>query len=122
MSASAILLGGAGVCLLFISGEILIYLNEVPTPSAQLTLQILGGLYFSFSMLNWMTRSSIIGGIYNRPIAIANLTHFFIAGISIIKFLFANPNQPSIVWVIAICFIAFAISFGIIFLSHPLKD
>jgi len=31
-------------------------------------MQIIGSFYFAFAILNWMSKGSIIGGIYNRPI------------------------------------------------------
>ena len=36
-------------------------------------------------MLNWMAKGTLIGGIYNKPIAIGNFTHFTIGGLALIK-------------------------------------
>ena len=38
-----------------------------------------------FAMLNWMAKGVIIGGIYSRPIVIANLAHFLIGDLELIK-------------------------------------
>ena len=122
MTTSAISLGVAGIMLTFMPEEILIYLGLETTKSFQLILQILGALYFSFAMLNWMTRASVIGGIYNRPIVVANATHFTIAGLALIKGLFSNPSLPNAVWIIACFYIVFAISFGLILFQSPLRD
>jgi hypothetical protein len=52
-------------------------------------------------MLNWMAKGTIIGGIYNRPIAIANLTHFLIGGLALAKLAFNNHKISIILWVMA---------------------
>ena len=121
MTSCAITLVVAGILLTFMPVETLRYMNLETTPAHQLIVKILGALYFSFGMLNWMTRASIIGGIYNRPIAVANFTHFLIAGLGLMRGLVANPNLPYAVWLLAIVYSAFAISFGAILFRHP-KD
>ena len=80
MTLSAIILALIGISLIFLPGEILDYFELSVSDALLLLMQIIGSFYFAFAMLNWMSKGSIIGGIYNRPIAIANLTHFVIAG------------------------------------------
>jgi hypothetical protein len=70
-------------------------------------------------MLNWMAKGSLIGGIYNRPIAIANLTHFFIGAAALIKAVLGNPGMHYTVWILAGIYLVFTILFGIIFSRHP---
>lgn len=82
-------------------------------------IEILGALYFGFAMLNWMTRTSIIGGLYNKPISVANFTHFFIAGIALLKGVMADLNLPVIIWAMAAVYIIFAGCFGISFYKNP---
>ena len=60
-----------------------------------------------------MSKASLIGGIYNRPIALANWTHFFIAVLALIKGVLANPSLSYVIWSIAIIYSIFAILFGI---------
>jgi hypothetical protein len=121
MTASAITLGIAGIALIFIPVEIARYLSQEDSKSFVLIGQILGALYFGFAMLNWMTRTSIIGGIYNKPIAVANFIHFFIAGLALTKGLMANPGLPVLVWVATIVYALFTICFGIIFYRSPVS-
>lgn len=122
MMASAVFLGAAGILLTFIPEEILKSFGLEATKPLQLIMQIIGALYFGYGMLNWMTKSSLIGGIYNRPIAVANFTHFFIAGLALIKGLFSNPTLPGIVWISGIIYGIFALSFGVILFRHPIAD
>jgi len=119
MTTSAITLATAGIILTFIPEEILIYFNLEITKHLQFLIQILGALYFAFGMLNWMTRASLIGGIYNKPIVAANSAHFIIAGLTLIKVLISNPELPYPVWIIATIYTVFAISFILIFFRHP---
>ncbi len=76
MTLSAIILALIGISLIFFPKEILDYFELSVSDTLELLMQIIGSFYFAFAMLNWMSRGSIIGGIYNRPIAMANLTHF----------------------------------------------
>ena len=120
MTASALLLGLSGIILTFMPMEVLSYLHVDTSKSAQILMQILGALYFAFAMLNWMTKTSLIGGIYNRPIAVANFTHFTIAGLALIKGLFSSSDLQNPMWIMAIIYAVFAIAFGIILFRHPL--
>ena len=85
-------------------------------------MQIIGSLYFALAILNWMSKGSIIGGIYNRPIAMANLAHFVIAGLALIKGILANPSLSYVIWSIAIIYSIFAILFGIVAFKHPVGE
>jgi len=109
-------LGLAGIFLIFVPGEISRFLNL--TESAPLILPILGDLYFGFAMLNWTAKANLIGGIYSRPIAIGNFTHFLIGALALIKLVLHNTNFMY-VWVGAIIYSVFALLFGWIFFTNP---
>ena len=119
MTLSAIILILIGISLIFFPKEILDYFELIVTDTLELLIQIIGSFYFAFGMLNWMSRGSIIGGIYNRPIAIANWTHFTIAGFALIKGTLSNPSLSYIIWSIGIIYSIFAILFGIVAFNHP---
>jgi hypothetical protein len=119
MTASAIALFAAGVILIFIPEETLTYFDLTITKPLLIFTQILGALYFGFGMLNWMSKASIIGGIYNKPVVAANLAHFMIAALTLIKGILSNPGLPVLIMVIAFIYAVFAISFVILFFRHP---
>ncbi|SFB20787.1 hypothetical protein [Algoriphagus aquimarinus] len=121
MTLSAIFLLSAGISLTFFPDLILDYLNLNPNQIVVFLLQLLGALYFGFGMLNWMNKGRPIGGIYNRPVAIANLSHFMIAGLALLKGLTSNPELQFTIWVIGIIYILFGFAFGVIFFRHPLN-
>jgi hypothetical protein len=82
-------------------------------------LQITGAQYFAMGMLNWMTKNSTIGGIYNRPVSIANFTHYMIGALALIKGLLSSPGLPFIFWILTVLYIAFAVVYGFIFNRNP---
>ena len=122
MTLSAIILALIGISLIFLPKEILDYLELSVSETLQLLMQIIGSLYFALAILNWMSKGSIIGGIYNRPIAMANLAHFVIAGLALIKGILANPSLSYVIWSIAIIYSIFAIFFGIVAFKHPVSE
>jgi hypothetical protein len=121
MTASAVALALAGILFTFIPAETLRFVRPDTPDSALLVWQVLGALYFSFAMLNWMTRASQFGGIYNRPILVANLTHFTIAALALDKGLLADPSSSGVQWVIGGAYTVFAIAFGAMFFNDPLR-
>ena len=85
MTSSALFCGIIGILLLFLPNEIAEYLNVEPTIITILFLKILSALYLGFGILNWTVKGSLIGGIYNRPIALGNLLHFVVGSIELVK-------------------------------------
>ena len=122
MTLSSAVLGLAGIALTFFPAEIIVGLAISPSKILEFLLQIIGARYFGFAMLNWMTKASLIGGIYNRPIAIANLTHFVIVALALVKGVFSMPNLPTIILATAIVYSVFAVLFGIILFRHPVPE
>ncbi len=122
MTLSSAVLGVAGIALTFLPAEILTGLAFNQSKSMEFLLQIIGALYFAFAMLNWMTKASLIGGIYNRPIAVANLTHFVIVALALVKGVFSNPDLPTVILTAAIVYSIFAVLFGIILFRHPVPE
>ena len=122
MTLSAIIMAIIGISASFIPHEILTFIGLPTNQPLPLLIQVIGAMYFAFAMLNWMSKGSIIGGIYNRPIAIANWTHFVIAGLALIKGILSNPSFSYIIWSIAIIYSIFAILFGIVAFNHPVSE
>ena len=122
MTLSAMILAMIGISLIFLPNEILDYLELSVSETLQLLMQIIGSFYFALAILNWMSKGSLIGGIYGRPIAMANLTHFVIAGLALIKGILANPSLSYVIWSIAIIYSIFAIFFGIVAFRHPVNE
>lgn len=120
LASSAVLLAILGLILNFLPSEIaLLFSMQVILPF-QWFLQLMGALYFAFAMVNWMAKGAAIGGIYNKPVAIGNFTHFTIGALSLVKVVAAETQVHIIVWILAALYCLFAILFGIIFFGKGL--
>jgi len=121
MTASALLMGAVGIILTFVPQEVSAYLKlQSATNSGYILFQILGALYFAFAMVNWTSKGNLIGGIYGRPIAIGNLTHFVIGALALVKGYFAL--HQAVILVAAVAYAVLATLFTIVFFTHPVKD
>jgi hypothetical protein len=105
--------GIAGLFCSFLPEELLSFFSLESPKLLVLGTQILGSLYLGFGMMNWMTKNSIMGGIYNRPIVFGNFLHFFIGTIVLLKSIdvFSNEQLTALI-VISILYTVFALSFG----------
>ena len=118
MRGSAVFLGVVGASAIFLPQEILGRAGIPPVEFTVLLVQIAGALYFGFAMLNWMAQGNIIGGIYSRPVAIGNLTHFTIAALAILKAILAGARAPEVI-VAAAVYTAFAVLFALVAFRPP---
>lgn len=110
-------MGVIGILLTFLPSEILKFLgDDEPQQAAVMALQIAGALYFGFAMINWIAKANLIGGIYGRPIAIGNLTHFFIGAMALMK----GGNLALLP--LTIVYSVLATAFFIVFITHPIKE
>jgi len=120
MVSSSIFMGFLGILFVFLPQEVLSFIGLKSNGMAPLFIQVLGALYFAFAMINWMVRVILIGGIYNRPVAVGNFLHFLMGTLVLVKGILGV--QFSIVFLIAcIIYSTFAILFGIILFNHPIK-
>jgi hypothetical protein len=119
LSASAIFLGAAGIAGTFLPEELLRALGVAPEGALPLLVQLLAALLFAFAMVNWTARGSLIGGIYNRPIAIGNLTHFVIGALALVRGAMQAGPPRTVVMIAAAIYVVFAIAFSALFFRSP---
>jgi hypothetical protein len=116
MILSAVLLGSTGLVFSFLPQESAAWLGWSGTNPV--VLQVLGAAYFGFAMTNWTAKANLVGGIYGKPIALGNFTHFAVGALALIKSVMQQP--PAILWVvITLLYSLFAIAFGYILFTHP---
>lgn len=120
MAASAIVTGLLGLAASFLPKEILVNAGISPSETLILFVQVTGALYVGFGIMNWMAKAVLIGGIYAKPLAMGNFTHFLIAAIALLKFV-SNHSVSPYVWTAAIVYLIFAILFGIVLFTSPFK-
>lgn len=122
MSSSAILLLLGGAALSFLPQEISHLIGITTSLSTNLCFQLSGSLLVGFGIMNWMAKGAIIGGIYNRPIAIGNFAHFIIAGITLFKALIADTKVSVFILLLTVIYALFAMAFGrLLFAGLPDK-
>jgi hypothetical protein len=122
MSLCAVSLAAAGLSLSFLPEEISAALGMDATKLVQLTFQLLGALYFGFALLNWMAKGSTIGGIYNRPMALANLAHFLAGALALVKAVWSDPELPYAAWILAGWYTLFAVLFALVVFRNPVNE
>lgn len=108
MSASALFMALLGLGVSFFPEEILSYFGAPPEGAGVMLAKLAGALYVGFAILNWMARNNLIGGIYSRPVALGNFTHFLMAAMVLLRQLIATSHTA----VFAIGTAAFAIFAG----------
>jgi hypothetical protein len=118
MAGSSVALGLAGAACLFAPEELASSFGAGGAKVLPVLIQLLGALYVGFAMANWMAKASIVGGIYGRPLSIANFTHFAIGTIALVKHALPHPGGAMTATLIA--YGLFAILFAyVVFAASP---
>lgn len=120
-------LSRASAAFLFIAGLALLFASDVILPSvipafpadASWVGQLLGASWLAVGSLNWLSRSVLLGGIYGRPVVLANLALYFIGAMVLLRIVAAD-TVPIEVWFAFAPFVIFAIIYGWLLLRGPL--
>ncbi len=118
--SSAIFLGVLGLSLSFLPAEIAQGFTINTALPFLWPLQLMGALYFAFAMVNWVAKGAAIGGIYNRPVAIGNFTHFTIGALALLKSVASNHQMSPLILVLTGFYCGYAVLFGLIFFGNGL--
>ena len=117
MVSSSMFLGFLGLLSLFVPEELLKILSLPFTSPLPVLIQLLGALYLSFALMNWTAKDNIIGGVYLRPISIANFSHFMIGALTLLNNQFSNGANLYLLSV-SIVYAVFAIIFTWLVFFH----
>ena len=120
MSVSAACMAAAGLTLSFLPQELLQLTGSPSGLPLVLLAQACGALLLAFAMLNWMARANLIGGIYSRPVAVANFLHFGVVATALAKATLALGGPA--LWAVTAVYAGFAAAFGTVVFTHPLKS
>ncbi len=116
LSASAVVLFIAGLALLFLPDEAAktVFGAASGAAGSALQLQLLAAGYLGFAWLNWGARVGAVGGIFGRPVAVANFAHFAIGATVVARAQAggAATDTGGAGWAIAAVYLAFAVAFG----------
>lgn len=115
--SSAVLLAAGGFALLFGADDILPALVPgFPEPASWLG-QLVGAGWLGVAALNWLNRSTLIGGIYGRPVVLANLIPYFIGSMVLLRAL-RSDGAPALWWV-AVPHMVMAIVYVLVLFKGP---
>ena len=121
MTSSSLLLALAGIFALF-APDVLLALLPVPIANPlSVLIQLMGALYFSMAMMNWTAKDSAIGGIYARPVSIANFSHFLIGTLLLAKVVLSSAFTLSIALMLAVYAIFAILFYWLVFRSTGIR-
>lgn len=120
MTSSSLILAAMGVLALFAPDLLLSTQGAEVTEAASLLVQLMGGMYFAFAMMNWTAKDSAIGGIYARPVSLANFSHFLTGTLLLMKYLF-DEFSPSVLAAAAVYTIYAVCFYWLVFRATGLK-
>jgi len=121
MTSSSLFLALAGMFTLFAPDVLLSALGVAVTAHLSVLVQLIGALYFSFALMNWTAKDSAIGGIYARPVSLANFSHFFIGTLLLAKYLLSNDFNLPTLWVTILYALFAAVFYWLVFRATGLK-
>lgn len=82
---SAAVLATAGLLLLFAADEIMPRVVIGFPASAAWVAELAAAGYLGLAMLNWTSRSALLGGVYGRPIVLANALCYFVSAMTLLR-------------------------------------
>ena len=122
MTSSSLTLALAGIFALF-TPDVLLGMFGAPISDPLSTLiQLMGALYFSMAMMNWTAKDSAIGGIYARPVSLANFVHFFIGTLLLAKVVLSGTFNVSVVLLLAVYAIFAILFYWLVFRATGIKS
>lgn len=116
LSLSAALFGLLGLALLFLPREL--PLATGLNPEAELPMQLLAGGFLSIAILNWAGRGAVYGGIYGRPLILANFAFGMITGGSLASAVL-DGRIGAVGWVPTVVLLGHTLLFGWLMQSPP---
>ncbi len=105
LSAGFLALGG--LVLLFAPDAILPRAVAAFPATATWIGQLIAAGWLALAALNWMSRSTLLGGIYGRPVVMANALFYFIGATTLVRVVLGPPHLV-LLWWIAVPVAAFA--------------
>jgi hypothetical protein len=115
--ASTALLATCGVLLLFAADVIVPRIAPGIPPGASWFGQLLAAAWLGLAALNWLTRSSVLGGIYGRPIVLANTTLYFVSATVLINA--ATRADSLALWMTTGVAAVMAVLYGLLLFRGP---
>ena len=111
----------AGIFALFAPNVLLALFGTPMADPLSALIQLMGALYFSMAMMNWTAKDSAIGGIYARPVSLANFAHFFIGTLLLAKVVLSGGFNVSILLMLVVYAIFAILFYWLVFRATGIK-
>jgi hypothetical protein len=118
LSLAAAIYGVTGMGLLFAPLEFGPFLGLSSLAANEVPLQMASAGLIGFASLNWMGRGAIYGGIYGRPIAVANFGFGAVLAPTLMQYQMSGQGQP-LGWVLSVLVTALWLAYGALLWSKP---
>lgn len=118
MASSGAAMAVLGAALTFLPQEIAKGFAISPAGALPIFFQLLGALYLAYGMLNWIAKANPMGGIYGRPIGLANMVHFTVGALALARELMTRPPVASLL-ALAATYVVFAVLFARVVFGPP---
>ncbi len=118
VSAAVLLM--AGLALLFAPDAVLPSLIPDYPPAALWLGQLLGASWLGVGALNWWSRATVLGGIYGRPIVLANVAIYFIGALVMLSAA-RRARLPGTLWAAVALAVVLAVAYGWLLWRGPLS-
>lgn len=115
---SAVLLAFGGIALLFMPDSILPVLAPGIPDTATWPGQLVGAGWLAIAALNWLNKRTLIGGIYGRPLVLANLILYFISTMVLLRALRDAATAPALWW-LAVPVVVMTVVYGVVLFKGP---
>jgi len=106
--------------LLFASDDVLPRLVSGFPGSGAWVGQLLAAALLALGAINWLSRSQLLGGIYGRPVVLANAAFYFIAATVTIRAA-ASGDTADALWVVAVLVSSLAAIYGWLLYRGPFE-
>lgn len=121
MTICSLVLGLAGIFTLFAPDVLLAILGVPMANPLSVLIQLMGALYFSMALMNWIAKDSAIGGIYARPVSLANFAHFFSGTLLLAKYVLSNGFNISVLLTLVVYAIFASFFYWLVFRHTGIK-
>ncbi|MDX1420410.1 MAG: hypothetical protein R3181_10630 [Rubricoccaceae bacterium] len=115
--SAAVLLAG-GLVLLFLPDGVLPALAPGVPPEASWLGQLLAAAWLGVAALNGLQRNAILGGVYGRPVVVANGVLYFVGAASLVRALLDGDAVPGL-WALAALMATLAAAYGFLLFRGP---
>jgi len=82
--------------------------------------QLLGAAWLGVAALNWLNRSTLLGGIYGRPVVAANMALYLVSALVLFRAA-GQAGFSSALWPLGAAAAVLAIAYAVLLFRGPLR-